>query len=97
MMKIQPHQYVKSLCWDCANAVPNSHHGCPWSRDFEPVEGWTAEYDDIKDSYKIFDCPLFVPDSEYKTDMTKGISREDLRSGNWINMTKRGMYYGSSK
>lgn len=29
----------ETLCWTCENACG----GCPWSRKFEPVEGWEAE------------------------------------------------------
>lgn len=34
----------KTLCWRCANAVPNlaGTRGCSWSRKFIPVEGWDA-------------------------------------------------------
>ncbi len=92
-MRIQPNQYVKSLCWSCANAVPNSHHGCSWSREFEPVEGWTAEHDIIKDSYRVQECPEFKPDSCYITDMKRPIKEEDLGSGNWLNKTGRGKIY----
>ena len=35
----------ETLCWYCANAVPNNKtgKGCSWSREFKPVEGWDAE------------------------------------------------------
>lgn len=59
-----------SLCWECAHAVPDTRgHGCSWSRDFEPVEGWTAKegrYFSQKDGkrvanvmYGVQACPLF--------------------------------------
>ena len=59
-----------SLCWRCIHAVPDTRgHGCPWSRDFEPVEGWTAKegrYFSQKNGkrvanvmYGVQDCPLF--------------------------------------
>lgn len=59
-------KYVYSLCWSCINAVPNSHHGCSWSRKFEPVEGWEAQYDILKDSYKVLSCPLFLDEKEHE-------------------------------
>lgn len=32
-----------TLCEFCRNAIPdNKGHGCPWSRAFQPVEGWIA-------------------------------------------------------
>lgn len=59
-----------SLCWDCAHAVPdNRGHGCPWSRSFKPVGGWTAtegHYYSMKNGervanvmYCVKSCPLF--------------------------------------
>ena len=27
-----------TICWNCKNACG----GCSWSREFKPVEGWTA-------------------------------------------------------
>lgn len=59
-----------NICFDCKNAVPNNEgRGCPWSRSFEPVEGWTAEkvmlnignYQ-MAETYHITACPLFDPD-----------------------------------
>lgn len=54
----------KQLCFDCRKAVG----GCPWSRSFIPIDGWTAEptiinqcYDKTE-SYQITACPLFVSD-----------------------------------
>lgn len=49
-------------CWTCKNACG----GCSWSREFKPVDGWTAEpailvFDGEKvDTYKIKDCPEYV-------------------------------------
>ena len=60
-----------NICFDCKNSVPDlDGHGCPWSRNFEPVPGWTAEpvilspsrkYERTK-TYHITACPLFDPD-----------------------------------
>ena len=34
---------IGTLCEFCANAIPDANgHGCSWSRDFAPVEGWIA-------------------------------------------------------
>lgn len=64
-----------SLCWKCANAVPNFEgtRGCSWSTDYKPVEGWQAEESltviDIggkrrtkyyRTSYTVKSCPEFV-------------------------------------
>lgn len=58
-----------ALCWKCANAVPNpaTGVGCEWSRKFQPVPGWEAEYRPIKlsdakisESYFVKSCPLFA-------------------------------------
>jgi len=55
-----------TLCWDCENCTG----GCAWSRNFEPVEGWTvretAEPTWIGKVQKmipcitVVDCPEFV-------------------------------------
>lgn len=56
--------YPDQLCWKCAKAIK----GCSWSRDFEPVEGWTAQFverfDGDRDisTYSITACPEFVGD-----------------------------------
>lgn len=61
----------ETKCFSCKNAVPtkDGKWGCPWSRDFEPVEGWVAEptiinegVNDSYDSYCVMECPLFIPD-----------------------------------
>ena len=49
-------------CWTCKNACG----GCSWSRDFKPVEGWTAEKTflpsngECAESYKIISCPKYI-------------------------------------
>lgn len=54
--------YVMQLCWECGKAVG----GCPWSKRFEPVPGWTAVATKVKqqttmlDTYCIIACPLFA-------------------------------------
>lgn len=66
--------YKDTLCWHCANAVPNREktRGCSWSRKFIPVEGWTAEETSIycqrregrkhDVSYIVRSCPEFISD-----------------------------------
>ena len=69
------HIYKQTICWECANAVPNidGTRGCSWSRDFEPVEGWDAEQTEVMRgylqnshlacvSYLVKRCPLFKED-----------------------------------
>lgn len=57
------------LCWDCKNAIG----GCSWSDKGEPVDGWDATFDTLrnhngiyKNTYAVFDCPLFVKDTNKK-------------------------------
>ena len=73
--KEQWHRKDSSICWDCRNSVPDKAgpKGCPWSRNFEPVEGWKATETVLKlkygdnghyrkgeiGSYIVHECPLF--------------------------------------
>lgn len=63
--------YTQTLCWSCANAVPDKHgkRGCAWSRRFEPVKGWDAQETRLyggdgskrfQKSYCVRQCPEFV-------------------------------------
>ena len=67
---------MMTICWACANAVPDEEgtRGCSWSREGKPVEGWVAERRDIRiqpkrpgeerravESYQVITCPAFVP------------------------------------
>jgi hypothetical protein len=52
-----------TLCWQCANAVPNNEtgRGCSWSRSFKPVPGWDANDGERSTvSYHVRSCPEFV-------------------------------------
>lgn len=69
---ITPHQ--ETLCWRCANAVPDREgtRGCSWSREGKLVEGWKAARRDIRvgatesgkkaESYRVRKCPQFRQD-----------------------------------
>lgn len=63
-MKTKP----MSLCWRCQNAVPSETHGCSWSEDFLPIDGWRADHSFMRDkgmivdTYTVYDCPQFDPD-----------------------------------
>ena len=62
-----------TLCWDCANAVPDleGKRGCNWSRNRQPVEGWDAipQLHSTRTycycSYEVVKCPQFVSDVKY--------------------------------
>ncbi len=48
-------------CWHCKKYAG----GCSWSRDFTPVEGWTAEkvlMGSGTETYEIKECPELVSD-----------------------------------
>lgn len=68
MFKKQP----LTKCWTCQNAVPNEDRGCSWSRYGEPVEGWTAEANELisngehKDTFLVLDCPCYIKDKPRK-------------------------------
>ena len=54
-------------CWDCIHAVPDGTHGCSWSINLEPVEGWVAEVSEgNQKSWNILHCPLFKDEKEIK-------------------------------
>lgn len=67
----------ETLCWYCANSVPNPNtgKGCSWSKEFKPVEGWNAEETLVISrpdngegecaiqSYIVRGCPCFDRDS----------------------------------
>lgn len=56
----------ETLCFKCSNACG----GCSWSKDFVPVEGWTArptriemgKTEKIVESFHVTACPLFRAD-----------------------------------
>ena len=73
----------QTLCWDCGNAVPcaDGKFGCSWSRNFEPVPGWTAEkhfkkyiYDQEIETYRVIECPEFT--AEHKKITADSLSDE---------------------
>lgn len=70
--------YMKSLCENCANAVPSfdGSRGCSWSLDYVPVPGWEAERLEYKpipsktvETYCITKCPEFVDDTGMEYDV----------------------------
>lgn len=67
-----------TICWACANAVPDGKRGCPWSKDLEPVPGWVAKKKTGRefDTWKVIECPLFVADD----DQTRAEQAEQLRA-----------------
>ena len=55
----KPRRTKEQLCCTCSKA----YGGCSWSRNFKPVEGWTANPtiithgDRTMDSFEIIECP----------------------------------------
>lgn len=56
----------ETLCWHCQKAAGR----CSWSKNFTPIEGWTAEPTRVKvnkssryvtelDSFDVYECPEF--------------------------------------
>lgn len=66
-----------TLCWRCRHTVPSVSTGCAWSCRFVPVEGWTAEKHQQKQSgsvyetYCVISCPLFQKDGGNSADSCK--------------------------
>lgn len=83
----KPTHYQKhSICWRCANSVPNSAKGlgCEWSVLFRPVRGWTAEYvperkagdNIIKQSYLVTECPKFIEELTEKEERYLSLKKD---------------------
>lgn len=51
-----------TICLDCKKAGYGSASECPWEKEFKPVDGWNAIYNDELDSYAVISCPLFERD-----------------------------------
>lgn len=49
---------TETLCTDCGKACG----WCSWSKEGEPVKGWTAEK--TRKGYSVKECPEFVSDRE---------------------------------
>lgn len=45
-----------SLCWACSKATDSM---CDWSEKLKPVDGWTANWDEKKQTWFVIDCPEF--------------------------------------
>ena len=78
-----------TLCWRCANSVPNNltGTGCPWSIFFRPIEGWKAEYHParmvgkniVKETYTVIECPMFVEDISEEMERELMFSRKNRK------------------
>ena len=62
---------IGTLCEFCRNSIPdNKGHGCPWSRMFQPVEGWIATPVSRlfggrpQQTYCVHECPSFLEEPE---------------------------------
>ena len=55
------------LCWTCQRATGY----CSWSASLKPIKGWDAKLVKFKEggyTYKIKDCPLYLPDEIKRKD-----------------------------
>lgn len=62
---------IGTLCEFCANAIPDAKgHGCSWSRDFVPVDGWIATPvlrpigPKTMQTYCVHECPQLIEEPE---------------------------------
>lgn len=78
---------TETLCWRCQRAMIISGVGCSWAFRFEPVPGWSAIRNDVsgKKSYRVFSCPLFLPD---KTKNEEERKMEPSRTPNKTSMDR---------
>ena len=55
---------IETLCWTCQNAFG----GCNWSKNLEPVEGWTVKETVRTEARKpipgvlVLSCPKYIQD-----------------------------------
>ena len=71
------------LCWWCAHAVPDGVYGCSWSKNLEPVEGWTARPSSnggVK-TWSVEDCPQFLQDSKDTKRLADKKLKERIEAG----------------
>lgn len=67
-MKTRPKPSGQTLCWECAKAGGQ----CPWSRRFEPIEGWLAScvplqcYSRTGISFIVHACPQYEHEDVHK-------------------------------
>lgn len=67
-----------NICFRCQKAIC----GCSWSREFVPVDGWTAEPVILKGfgkdvpSYHITACPEFVEDEPRTPEKNELLARK---------------------
>lgn len=47
---------TETLCWNCKNSLGN----CPWSEDYEPVEGWDATPTEFPTGYNADKTPRII-------------------------------------
>ena len=71
---------MDSLCVQCGKACTK---GCDWSRDFTPVDEWTAIKTDK--SYLVIACPDYVEDEPIRDIDTDGMLRLLEALGKQIN------------
>lgn len=93
----------ESLCWQCDNTGGR----CPWTKAFQPVEGWKAEPVTIKnyagtqsiESYCVIKCPLFKKLTITDTDKSYfSMLYKKFRS--WLTLEEQAIldkYFGTKK
>lgn len=68
--------YKSTLCYKCGLAG-GENSGCPWMKDYTPVEGWDAIWDEKIGSYNVTTCPMFTRMRTKKLD-DKGVRNLSL-------------------
>lgn len=86
---------IGSLCQMCQNAVPTYECGCSWSRDFQPVNGWTAVPTRLKDtedgeevafsSFCVMECPEFLADGAPRKSVEPIVLEKPVRIARKVN------------
>lgn len=75
-------KFIETLCWTCKNSIPDGKHGCSWSVDGVPVEGWestpTRHYNIY--TYKVLKCPQYIRD-DGNTNYSEGMAPFESLAG----------------
>lgn len=88
---------MKTICWECALSGYGNVSDCPWEREFKPVDGWTAERNDVlfsnggrrywSESYCVKRCPLYKKQNRKKKE-EKQKREKTIERSSWSRISR---------